>query len=208
MVETSGDLIWFCDITGRVTYNNPAIESILGYSDKELVGKNFPDYLHEEDRRKAEKMLPECIRNKTGWSGVVFRWRHKDGTYHYLESKSVPVFDSGGRQIGYHGIDRDITEYRRASEKNTRLSAAVEQSVNIIFIMDNQGCIEYVNPTFEHVTGYSAAEVMGKKPGFLDSGETAGIVFEEMLKTITAGKTWRGRLKTRRRTGIIIGARA
>ena len=117
MVETSGDLIWFCDITGRVTYNNPAIESILGYSDKELVGKNFPDYLHEEDRRKAEKMLPECIRNKTGWSGVVFRWRHKDGTYHYLESKSVPVFDSGGRQIGYRGIDRDITEYRRASEK-------------------------------------------------------------------------------------------
>ena len=73
--------------------------------------------------------------------------------------------------------------------------------MNIIFITDNQGYIEYVNPTFEHVTGYSAAEVMGKKPGFLDSGETAGIVFEEMLKTITAGKTWRGTFKNKKKDG-------
>ncbi len=201
VVETSGDWIWFCDTTGRITYSNPSVISILGYSDKELLGKNTLDYLHEEDRKHVGKMLPEWVRNKTGWSGLVLQWRHKNGTYRHLESRSVPVFDANGKLIGYHGIDRDITEYRHASEKIRKLSASVEQSVNIIFITDMQGRIEYVNPMFERVTGYSAAEIPGKTLRILDSGETTENVFVEMLKMVTAGKTWRGTFKNKKKDG-------
>lgn len=69
---------------------------------------------------------------------------------------------------------------------------AVEQSPASIVITDAAGNIEYVNPKFERLTGYSKEEVLGKNPRVLKSGETSGDEYEDLWETITAGKTWRG----------------
>ena len=93
---------------------------------------------------------------------------------------------------------------KKIEEKNrevNRLSAAFEHSVNVLFITNINGVIEYVNPMFETVTGWSKEEAIGKTPAILSSGETTRAEYEELWKTITAGKTWRGAFKNKRKDG-------
>jgi len=113
IVETTNEWIWAIDLEGKHTYTNPAIEQILGYTAEEMLGANSVAFLHEDDRRKVEELLPQLIREKRGWTGLVLRWKHKQGGYRYLESNGLPVFDQQGNLIGYRGADRDITERRR-----------------------------------------------------------------------------------------------
>lgn len=113
-IETTDEWIWAIDQAGRHTYSNPAVEAILGYRPEDLNGKDSLLLLHEEDRKTFENALPKFIADKCGWQGLVLRWRHKDGTYRYLESNAVPVINQSGEVVGYRGADRDITQRRQA----------------------------------------------------------------------------------------------
>jgi PAS domain S-box-containing protein len=113
IVETTNEWVWSIDLQGNHTYTNPAVEQILGYTPEEIVGVNGLAFMHEEDSREVERLLPELIDKKRGWNGLVLRWKHKRGGYRYLESNSAPVFDPQGNLIGYRGADRDITARRR-----------------------------------------------------------------------------------------------
>jgi PAS domain S-box-containing protein len=116
IVETSRDWIWEIDANGVHTYSNPAVEGILGYRPDEIVGESSLNLLHSEDRKRVESALPGWVARKCGWSGLVLRWRHKDGGYRFLESNAVPILGAGGGLIGFRGVDRDITERKRAAD--------------------------------------------------------------------------------------------
>jgi len=90
----------------------------------------------------------------------------------------------------------DVSEAQR-----TRLSAAIDQADEIVMITDPSGRIQYVNPAFEEVTGYTADEVLGKNPSILSSGEMEDAVFADMWQTISGGRSWRGRLINRKKNG-------
>ena len=130
-VETTNEWIWSIDIDGHHTYMNPAAESILGYKPHEMIGRLSLDFLHPEDRLTVEEMMPELIMEKRGWSGLVLRYRHKNGSYRYLESSGVPILDARGAVVGYRGTDRDITE-RKASEEALSELAEREAVINRI----------------------------------------------------------------------------
>ena len=90
----------------------------------------------------------------------------------------------------------------RKSEEQVRiLSRATEQSPALILITDLRGNIEYANPRFEEVTGYTFAEVRGKNPRLLKSGETPRAVYEELWRTIASGEAWRGEWQNRKKNG-------
>jgi PAS domain S-box-containing protein len=121
IVETTNEWIWSIDLECILTYSNPAIRDILGYLPDELVGHSSLPLIHKEDRERVSEMLPEFIKAKRGWAGLVIRWQHKNGGYRYLESNAVPILDSGGTLVGYRGADRDITERQRAKQARMQL---------------------------------------------------------------------------------------
>ncbi len=82
-----------------------------------------------------------------------------------------------------------------------QLLQAVEQSPASIVITDTAGTIQYVNPGFEQVTGYSAAEAVGRNPRILKSGEMSESVYRDLWETITAGRKWQGELLNRAKDG-------
>jgi PAS domain S-box-containing protein len=125
IVETTNDWIWSVDLDGRMTYSNPAVESILGYTADELAGKFAFDHIAAEDRARAREILAECCSAKRGWTGIVLRWRHKDGSLRHLESNGVPLFGPDGELVGYRGARRDITE-RLQLEAQLRHSQKME----------------------------------------------------------------------------------
>jgi PAS domain S-box-containing protein len=93
--------------------------------------------------------------------------------------------------------------HRRAEEAVQKLSHVVEQSPVSVVVTDTVGAIEYVNPKFSEVTGYSREEAMGKNPRILKSGVQGPDVYADLWKTLLAGKDWRGELCNRRKDGSI-----
>lgn len=104
-------------------------------------------------------------------------------------------------------IERELREALSRKEKRIadnelkKLSAAIEQSVNIVFICDIKGTIEYVNPNFEEVTGYTKEEAIGQTPKLFSSIDTPRSVYGELWNAILTGNTWKGTFKNKRKDG-------
>jgi PAS domain S-box-containing protein len=105
-------------------------------------------------------------------------------------------------------LERRIAEHKRTeaalreSEVGLRkLSRAVEHSPATVVITDLRGDIEYVNPKFEALTGYSAAEAIGQNPRICSSGQTPIEVYRDLWGTIKSGRDWRGELLNRKKDG-------
>jgi len=88
---------------------------------------------------------------------------------------------------------------KKNEETRTRMATVMEQVTDSVVITDTEGMIEYVNPVFEQLTGYSSDEVIGQNPRILKSGKQGPVFYEELWKTITAGKTWKGTFVNKRK---------
>ncbi|CDI04268.1 putative Diguanylate cyclase [Candidatus Competibacter denitrificans Run_A_D11] len=97
----------------------------------------------------------------------------------------------------------EIQERQRAEQQLRLFSRAIEQSANLVMITDCEGIIEYVNPKFTQVTGYTEAEAIGANPRFLKSGRTASEQYRRLWQTILAGNEWRGEFCNRRKDGTL-----
>jgi PAS domain S-box-containing protein len=165
IIETTKEWVWAIDLEGRHTYSNPAVEAILGYVPEELVGESALPLMHEDDRRQMEEMLPILLRERRGWEGLVLRWRHKDGSYHYLESNAVPILEAGNL-IGFQGTDRDITKRKRteeALEESEKLYRLIVETANEgIWLLDLDGKIQFINPQAAELLGYTVEEMRGR----------------------------------------------
>lgn len=120
-VETTREWIWAVDRDGLQLYSNPAVAEILGYRPEQLIGKRAVDFMHEDDRQKILQQFPDWVERGEGWSGMVLRWKHRDGSQRYLESSSVPILDEQGTLVGYRGADRDVTDRVLAEQERHRL---------------------------------------------------------------------------------------
>ncbi|HYM76812.1 MAG TPA: ATP-binding protein [Candidatus Dormibacteraeota bacterium] len=100
--------------------------------------------------------------------------------------------------VALHSLQQ---EQHSAEESLRKLSRAVEQSADSVVITDRYGVIEYVNPAFETLTGYSGDEARGRTPRILKSGEQGPEVYQELWKTILAGNVFRGILVNRKKNG-------
>ena len=190
IVESTTDWIWAVDGEGRFTYSNPALSGILGYSPDELLGRTSLDLLHPEDRPRVESGRRHSLAARRGWSHHLRRWRHRDGSYRFLEGNAVPVFDEQGQVAGWRGIDRDVTESRRLQEKmqiakdaaeaasrakseeierRRRVEADLELQATVVqkmreglcLVRMDDGSIAYANPKFEEMLGYGPGELSG-----------------------------------------------
>ncbi len=100
-------------------------------------------------------------------------------------------------------LREELAERKRAETDLTRLKAAIEQSHEAVIITDHEGAIQYVNPAFETVSGFTKSEVPGRNPRFLNSGQHDDLFYKEIWEAITGGCTWQGRMVNRRKDGTL-----
>jgi len=100
-------------------------------------------------------------------------------------------------------VNAEIQERRQAEQKLRQYSRALEQSANTVIITDRNGAIEYVNPKFSEITGYSQAEVIGANPRILKSGQTSHKQYQLLWQTIVDGGEWHGEFRNRRKDGAL-----
>lgn len=99
--------------------------------------------------------------------------------------------------------ERNTLALRERVREHARLATAIEQADETAVITDQDGRIEYVNPAFERITGYTRDEVIGRTPGVLKSGKHPPEFYADMWRLLREGKTWRGLFWNRRKDGSL-----
>ncbi len=170
---------------------------------EDIVGSTPVDFSppFQPDGRRSEEAARERIELARRGRPQSFYWKHarKDGSLHdaWVDLRPLRL----GERVLLMASVRDISEQLERQDAVERLSRAVEQSPVSVIITDTAGNIEYVNPCFEKVTGYRSAEVLGRNPRILKSGETPVEVYEELWRTIGSGGEWRGEFRNKKKSG-------
>lgn len=202
IVNTAVDAIITIDVKGIIDSYNEAAEKIFGYSKEETIGNNVRMLMPSPDYEQHDNYIKNYLETgdpKIIGSGRDVFGQRKDGTT-FPMSLAVSEVHLDDRMI-FTGIIRDLTKSRQAEESMRRLSHAIEHSPSIVMITDLQGNIEYVNPKFTEVTGYTSSEVIGRNPRILKSGITSKKEYGQLWKTIAAGKEWRGEVINKKKNG-------
>jgi diguanylate cyclase (GGDEF)-like protein/PAS domain S-box-containing protein len=199
IVKQTSDTIITQDLEGRISSWNPAAELMFGYLEEEILGNRLDDVLLLQNSGAGAGISG---RSRSGYSDIAesVATRSDGGSMHVAVSVA-PLLDGNGDQSGKIHIIRDITGRKQAEEEIRTLSQAIEQSPVSVVITDPDANIQYVNRTFEKVTGYSAADAIGSNPRILKSDNTPDAVYQDMWQTITDGKAWQGEFQNRKQNG-------
>jgi len=191
----------------RVIYWNPASARLYGYTAEQAMGKRLEDLLAPEPMREDVRA------DITAWlTGGAPRpssehvLQAADGSPVRVLSSHILLSNAAGEPEIYC-VDIDLGPLREAQEQVGLLSQAVEQSPVSVVITDPQATIEYVNGTFERISGYSAAEVVGQHTRILKSGFTQRSLYSQLWQTISAGEPWHGEMQNRKKSGEVFWER-
>lgn len=176
---------------------NKNLEEISGYSTEELTALHPLDFFAERDKCMIAEKIREVF--NSGKASMETQLATKTG-------ESIPCFFRATCNSIYDkphiiatGID--LIEKYEAEKLLYQLSRAVEQSDRSIVITDTEGIIEYVNPSFLHLTGYALEEIIGRNPLKTGSKEQLPDIFGSAWETISAGGEWRGEQPNKRKDG-------
>jgi PAS domain S-box-containing protein len=182
--------------TGKIIEANEAAARFYGWSVAELTSMNIAQINTLSPEEIREEM--ELARNLVN-THFNFKHRVSDGSIKDVEVYSSRITTRGKDFL--HSIIHDVTEKKSTEKQLKLLSRSVEQSPVSIVITDTNGKIEYVNPGFQRISGYSLEEVKGQTPRFLKSGYHPPEFYKYLWKTILSGKDWTGELRNRKKNG-------
>jgi PAS domain S-box-containing protein len=199
LLEQLSEGILVSDLDDVITFANPRMAEMLGYTVEELIGQKDTILMVEEDmadyRERAKRRSP-------GTSGQYeVQLIKKNGAPVHVLVSGTPLKNPDGAWVGTFGVLSDITEWKRAQEELKRLSTAIEQTSDSIIITDTRGRILYANPASQTLTGLTLAELIGNNLDVLRSGKQTESFYHEILDTVRKGETWSGHLVNVRADG-------
>ena len=200
VLETSPDHISVVGTDYIYKYVNNAYTQAHGIPANQIIGTHVANLLGIDVFDKIVKpKLDKCL---TGEDINFESWFTFDEIEkRYMSVSYLPLISENGTIDSLVVISHDITERKQAEDEIKKLSVAVEQSANTIVITDVDGNIEYTNPKFTELTGYTASEALGQNPRILNAGTQPKKYYAQLWKTITSGKTWKGEFHIKTKSG-------
>ncbi len=201
LFNNATDAIYIQDTEGRFVDVNEGAVKMYGYPREYFIGKT-PEFLSAPGKNNMEEIIKYVQKAFAGEPQRFEFWGiDKNGR---VFPKEVRL--NNGIYFGQEVViafAQDITERKKAEEEIRKLSRSVEQSPTIVEITNLDGNIEYVNPKFCEITGYSYDEVIGKNSRILKSGKTPEETYTTLWETITSGKEWHGEFRNMKKNGEI-----
>jgi PAS domain S-box-containing protein len=201
-VEDNPMAIIITDKEGTIEYVNPKFTDITGYESDEVIGENPSILKSDQHPQEFFKELWETILTGKEWQGEFFN-KTKTGVLQWQSAIIAPITDENDEITHFVSIQEDITEKKKAAEDLQKLSNAIEHSPVSVVITNQEGAIEYVNPSFCEVTGYSKEEAIGQNPRILSSDVHPPDFYKDMWEKISSGRNWTGEFANKKKSGEI-----
>jgi len=199
------DVCYRTDINGTIVELSPAIKSIFGHDRNDLVGKSILNLYYDLSHRHA--FLREILQ-KGETRNFISKMKDKSGSLKHISINARLLYDTNGNPSHIDGIIRDITDTIKLEQESIMLHKAVEQSPVMVVITDAKGDVEFVNPRFCEITGYSEEEVKGMNAREFSAFKGASHIFDEMSQTVNKGVEWRGEVQAGKKNGTKIWTNA
>jgi PAS domain S-box-containing protein len=195
-VEMLSEVVFESDAGGRIVFLNPAAQAIFGRAPQDCLGRSLSELLLDEDR-EAWLSLQAGAAVGTGTAAVSLRAPRPDGSLAWIEVSTAQT-EEGGTV----GVIRDVTRQKLAQDELARLSIVASSTDNMVIITDAQGRTEWVNRAFTELTGYTLAEIAGRKPGaMLQAAETDPRAVARIAQALREGRSVREELLNRTKDG-------
>ena len=176
LIETSLDWVWEVDENAVYTYASPKSFDIIGYQPAQLIGKTPFDLMEPEEARRVASLFAPLVASHQPIINLENTCIHKDGHPVVLETSGNPIIGTGGKLRGYRGIDRDITERKRAEnmlhESEERLHAIFDGALDGIalanldisqFVAGNSALLQMLGYTVEEFVRLNVSDIHTKQ---------------------------------------------
>ncbi|MCD8515305.1 MAG: PAS domain S-box protein, partial [Burkholderiaceae bacterium] len=208
LAENAADVVWLLDLhTQRFVYLSPAVERMTGFTPQEVMERPLEALILPDSLARLRAMLASYLQRFQAGDPLAaqavleLELYHKNGTAVAAEISARLVADDSGQAVQAQGVTRDLSERRRSEHQIRMLSQATEQSPVSVIITNSKGRIEYVNPAFERMSGYTRDEVLGRNPRLLQSARTSRETYRRMWDALLQGQPWQGELVNKRKDG-------
>jgi two-component system cell cycle sensor histidine kinase/response regulator CckA len=183
---------------------NKAFGDMLGYTQEELQNQRWQDITHPDDIESSQRAIDVLLSGEQNSARFTKRYFHKNGSIVWVDVSTSLRRDKAGKPIYFITSLSDITERKQTEDALRLQSAALNAAASAIVITDRTGLIQWVNPAFCDLTGYTTAEAIGKNPRELVKSDHHDQTFYQNLwKTILAGQVWRDEIINRRKDGSL-----
>ncbi|MDD4981913.1 MAG: PAS domain S-box protein [Candidatus Omnitrophota bacterium] len=205
-LNSIGDAVITTDKNGKINFINPIAQEITGWKQEDACGRHIDEVFVIEKEDSGEK-APNPVMDVLSSGKIAKLTNHtvliaKDGTRRSIDDSAAPIKKPDNHEVvGVVLVFRDVTERNIREKKLHELFLAVEQSPVCVVITDLKGDIQYVNPKFVNLTGYTSKEVIGQNPRILKSGEQPPEYYKNLWETISSGKEWRGEFHNKKKNG-------
>jgi PAS domain S-box-containing protein len=198
-------------VTGQTEFNERWAE-ITGYTLAELAPVSIQTWhglAHPDGLQESARVLAEHFSGATRHYDFEGRMRHKNGSWVWVHDRGKVIeWTADGQPLMMTGTRSDITPRKQVEDTLRKYSWALEQSPTSVVITNAIGNIEFVNPCFCRVTGYTAAECLGQNPRILKSGQTPPQEYRQLWEAITHGEEWHGDFLNKKKNGEFYWERA
>ena len=199
LFEHSGALMYIKNLRGGYHMVNRKWEEVCGLSREQVLG-NTDEVLFPESVARQFTANDREVMEKQRAIEIEEVLETPEGDRHFVSVK-FPWRDDQGVVIGICGISTEITALKQSQIELVRLGSAIEQAAETVVITDIHGIIQYVNPAFSVVSGYSREEIIGQHTRLLKSGKQDEPFYQNLWTTISSGQVWTGRLVNRKKNG-------
>lgn len=205
IVENMTDVVFTTDMNFIPTFVSPSVKQ-HGYTVEEALKDPLMNYLTKESIKKFEPFMNQFQSmdfsdNDIQPISIEVEIYKKDKSKFWTEFIFTPLIGDNDQPIGTLGVSRDITERKHAEQEIVKLSDALENAADIVFMTDAEGNIEYVNHAFESITGYTKNEAIGKNPRILKSEIMDDEYYQGLYKTLLEGQVFRSVVINKKKNG-------
>ena len=199
LYENSPDAVFVENEAGSILDVNHATCALYGRTREDLIGRSLLDLVPPEQREQVRREFPNWFTGTRSYCESLALT--SDGRRIPIEIRGAAIKYQGQTAILLHV--RDVSS-RVAAETQLHLqSTALQTADNSIVITTRTGTIQWVNDAFTRMTGYTAAEAIGKDSRLLKSGQQSASLYRELWETVLAGRVWHGELINKRKDGTL-----
>jgi PAS domain S-box-containing protein len=187
----------------RLVFANAALLKMLKAKQEDVIGRNVLEAVAEEDRDTVHRYgtARQAGHTENIPDHYTITMKRLDGEKFAAEIYARRIEYEEKPAVQLVGID--ISPRLANQAERARLASAVEQAAECIMITDPEGRVQYVNPCFTKMTGYSPDEVIGRTPAVISSDKHSSEFYEQLWNTISSGKTWRGHFVNQKKDGSL-----
>lgn len=166
--QNSHDIVSLMDLEGKYLFISPSIKDTLGYEVEEMLGRSTTDFIHPDDLPGVIEAMQDALSQNSKMSEALFRFRHKNGEYRWLEAKGGIINNEDGEPRFFRSTKVDMTDKIRAEqklkEKEEQYKLVSENSTDVIALHDLNRKFSFISPSCYRLVGFTVEECLGSDP--------------------------------------------